>query len=168
MAASPSNMASSMFTSITFAPDSTCCRATATASSNFSPRISRENFFEPVILVRSPIVRKLLSGRMIKRLEAAEASQRFDRRAFARRLVGHGGGDGADMGRRRAATAADHVQPAIGGKLAERAGHHAGRFVEFAECVRQAGIGIAAYEHRRDAATALRYKAAAFPAPTRN
>ncbi len=62
IAASPSSMPSSMLTSMMFAPASTCSRATATASSNCPPRISRANFFEPVTLVRSPIMMKLLSA----------------------------------------------------------------------------------------------------------
>ena len=54
-----------MFTSMTLAPASTCSRATATACSYWPARISRENFFEPVTFVRSPIIRKLLSGRSV-------------------------------------------------------------------------------------------------------
>ena len=55
MLASPSKRASSKLMSIMFAPASTCCRATATASSNFPSRIKPENFGDPVTLVRSPI-----------------------------------------------------------------------------------------------------------------
>ena len=55
-----------MFTSMTLAPPVTCPRATSRASSQFSVLISRSNFFEPVTLVRSPIITKLLSGRSVK------------------------------------------------------------------------------------------------------
>ena len=83
IAPSPSSMPSSMLTSITLAPASTCSRATATASSYFSFRISRENFFEPVTLVRSPIMMKLLSGRSVsgsKPLNRISGSMRGRRR----------------------------------------------------------------------------------------
>ena len=55
MLASPSNRASSKLRSIMFAPASTCCLATATASSNFSSLIKAENFGDPVTFVLSPI-----------------------------------------------------------------------------------------------------------------
>ena len=54
MAALLSSMASSMLTSMTCAPFSTCWRATARASSNWPLRIMRANALEPVTLVRSP------------------------------------------------------------------------------------------------------------------
>ncbi len=54
MAALLSSMASSMFTSITWAPFSTCWRATDRASSYCSFRIIRAKALEPVTLVRSP------------------------------------------------------------------------------------------------------------------
>ncbi|MNM37802.1 hypothetical protein D3C81_485470 [compost metagenome] len=54
MAASESSIASSMLMSITWAPFSTCWRATDRASSYCSLRIMRANAFEPVTLVRSP------------------------------------------------------------------------------------------------------------------
>ena len=54
MAAFESSIASSMLMSMICAPFSTCCRATASASSYCSFRIRRANAFEPVTLVRSP------------------------------------------------------------------------------------------------------------------
>ena len=54
MAATESSIASSMLMSMTWAPFSTCWRATDKASSNCSLRIMRANAFEPVTLVRSP------------------------------------------------------------------------------------------------------------------
>ena len=54
MAFRESSMPSSIFISITCAPFSTCCRATETASSNFSSIISRAKALEPVTFVRSP------------------------------------------------------------------------------------------------------------------
>jgi hypothetical protein len=51
-----SSIASSMLTSMICAPFSTCWRATASACSNWPPRIMRANAFEPVTLVRSPML----------------------------------------------------------------------------------------------------------------
>ena len=62
MAASESSIPSSMFTSIIWAPPSTCWRATAKASSKFPLNISLENLGDPVMLVRSPIFTKLVRG----------------------------------------------------------------------------------------------------------
>ena len=56
IAALLSSMASSMLMSITWAPFSTCWRATASASSNWPLRISRAKALEPVTLVRSPML----------------------------------------------------------------------------------------------------------------
>ena len=58
MAATPSIMPSSMQMSMTFAPFSTCWRATLTASSNLPSLTSRANLGEPATLVRSPIMMK--------------------------------------------------------------------------------------------------------------
>ena len=130
-----------MLTSITLAPDSTCCRATATASSYFSPRISLENFFEPVMFVRSPINRKLLSGRIVsgsrplRRVSGSiSGGLRGGSSATAR-------GDGPNVRRRRAATAADDIQPAGRGEFAQRAGHHLGRFVELPKAFGKPALG---------------------------
>ena len=64
MACSESSMASSMLTSIICAPPSTCWRAMARASSYSPLRISLANCGEPVTLVRSPMLTKLVSGRI--------------------------------------------------------------------------------------------------------
>jgi hypothetical protein len=62
---SESSMASSMLTSIIWAPLSTCCLATATAASKSPARMSLENLGEPVTLVRSPMLTKFVSGRIV-------------------------------------------------------------------------------------------------------
>src|ERR1700759_1369726 len=62
MAASESIIPSSMLTSRMLAPPATCWRATASAPSKSSPRISFENFGEPVMLVRSPTTTNPNSG----------------------------------------------------------------------------------------------------------
>ena len=56
IAAFESSIASSMLMSMTWAPFSTCWRATPSASSNWPLRIRRANAFEPVTLVRSPML----------------------------------------------------------------------------------------------------------------
>ena len=66
MACTPSSKASSIFTSSTCAPLSTCCLATLNASSYLSSLISLANFLLPVTLVRSPTLTKLVSGRTTK------------------------------------------------------------------------------------------------------
>ena len=58
-------MPSSMLTSIRLAPPRTCSAATCAASAKLPLLIRRANFAEPVTLVRSPIIWKLLSGRMV-------------------------------------------------------------------------------------------------------
>ena len=71
-----SSMASSMFTSTTCAPFSTCWRATASASSYWPFRIMRANAFEPVTLVRSPILMNRLSSPMTSGSRPASVSGR--------------------------------------------------------------------------------------------
>jgi hypothetical protein len=63
IAACESSIASSMLMSMTWAPFSTCWRATDSASSYCSLRIMRANAFEPVTLVRSPMFTKV--GRIL-------------------------------------------------------------------------------------------------------
>ena len=65
MAASESSMASSMFTSMMFAPLRTCSVATSSAVVKSSARIRSAKRRDPVTLVRSPIMVKLASGRRI-------------------------------------------------------------------------------------------------------
>ena len=56
IASTPSIIPSSMQMSMTFAPFSTCWRATLTASSYFPSLTSFANFGEPATFVRSPII----------------------------------------------------------------------------------------------------------------
>ncbi len=56
IAALLSSIASSMLTSMTWAPFSTCWRATDSAASKSPARIIRAKAFEPVTLVRSPML----------------------------------------------------------------------------------------------------------------
>ena len=62
MAASESNIPSSIFTSMICAPPSTCCLATERAASKSPPNINLENFGDPVTFVLSPIFTNMVSG----------------------------------------------------------------------------------------------------------
>jgi len=57
-----SSKPSSIFTSMTKAPSSTCLRAIDKASSYFFSLMSRKNLREPATLQRSPTLTKLISG----------------------------------------------------------------------------------------------------------
>ena len=74
IAAAESSIASSMLMSMTWAPFSTCWRATASASSYFSARIRRANAFEPVTLVRSPT---LTNSELSSTLNASRPDRRI-------------------------------------------------------------------------------------------
>ena len=75
MAATESSIASSMLMSMTWAPFSTCWRATASASSKRPSRIMRAKALEPVTLVRSPTLTNSASPPTLK-------GSRPDRRSF--------------------------------------------------------------------------------------
>ena len=114
IAATPSSIASSMFTSISWAPFSTCWRAMSTASSSAPSAMSRANLREPVTFVRSPTLTNALPGGGIT------SGSRPDRRVvagrlrdLARRQAGDRGGDRGDVVRRRAAAAAGDVEQAV-------------------------------------------------------
>ncbi len=94
IAALLSSIASSMLTSITWAPFSTCWRATLSASSNLPFRISRAKAFEPVTLVRSPMLTNS-DGRVDRdRLEAGQFHRR--RRAGCGAAASDEAGRGVD------------------------------------------------------------------------
>ena len=165
-----------MLTSMMFAPPSTCCRAMETASARLPSRTSRANFREPETLVRSPIIVKVLSGRMHVRLQAAVTRWlRLESRHLRLAVpvpCSRGGlpatacGDRADVRGRGAAASAHDVQPAVGGELAEHCGHLLRRFVVAAEFVGQAGVGMATRPHRAEIATVPRRTAASAPGPS--
>ena len=85
IAFSESSIPSSMFTSMICAPPNTCWRATERASSYCPARTSFENFGEPVTLVRSPTLMKLVSGRRTR-------ASRPLKREYASTLGGTRGG----------------------------------------------------------------------------
>ena len=143
IAATPSSIASSMFTSMSWAPLATCSRAMSTASSSAPSAISRANLREPVTFVRSPTLTNALpGGGMTSAFQAGQAGLAGRFRDLARRQTGDGRGDRGDVGRRRAAAAAGDVEQAVPGPFAERLGHLLGRLVVAAQLVREAGVRV--------------------------
>ena len=152
IASAESSIASSMFTSISWAPASTCWRATSTASSKRSSRISFANFREPVTFVRSPTFTNTLPGCGIA------SGSRPDSRVF-------GSISGSSRGGRPATASAIALtwagvvpqqppamltQP-VAGEPAEDVGHRLGRVVVAAELVRQPGVRVDRDGKRGDA-----------------
>ncbi|MND47723.1 hypothetical protein D3C80_386240 [compost metagenome] len=74
--------------------------------------------------------------------QAREAASLGDVRDLARRITGHGLGDGFDVARRGAAAAADNVEEAALGELFDDLGGLRRQFVVLAEFVRQAGVRV--------------------------
>ena len=151
-----------MLTSMTWAPFSTCWRATPSASSNWPLRIRRANAFEPVTLVRSPMLTKSDPSPSSHRLEAGELEGRRRPPRGHRRpaspnaalgptrgaIAADALGDQRDVLGRRAAAAAGDVEEARPGELLEQASGDLGRLVEagLAHRIGQAGVRIAAHE----------------------
>ena len=137
IAATPSSIASSMLTSIIWAPFVTCSRAMSTASSSAPSAISRANLREPGDVRPLADVDEGVAGRRDHhRLEAREAGRPGRLGDLARRQAGDRGGDRGDVLGRRAAAAAGDVEQAVPRPLAERLGHLLGRLVVAAELVR--------------------------------
>ena len=129
MQASESSMPSSMLTSMMLAPPRTWSIATAAAPAQSLALTSRSNFFEPVTLVRSPIIWKLRVRPDDQRLESGEARQPAPLildAPIASCLSARGRSpstacsDRADVIRRRAAAAADDVDEAAFGELVDQ------------------------------------------------
>ena len=85
MQASESSMPSSMLTSMMLAPPRTWSTATVAAPGQSFAFTSRSNFFDPVTLVRSPIIWKFESGRDDQRLESGEPGEVHRRARWALR-----------------------------------------------------------------------------------
>ena len=140
-----------MLTSIIWAPDSTCARATATAASPSPARTSRAKCAEPVTFVRSPTLQNPLS------FEIATASSPETRRRGTRAGTTRGArpahrlGDRPHVLGRAAAAASDQVHQAVGSPRADVPGHLVGAHVVVAEVVRQPGVRVRADRHARDA-----------------
>ena len=144
-------------------------RATSTASSYFSSLISRANLREPVTFVRSPIMRKLLSGRSASgRVPLSRSVRRDGRRLVRLRCRRTASAIARDVLRRRAAAAADDVHPAALGELAHHAGHVGRAEIVLAHLVRQAGVRMATDPAPATLAAALPSAAASAPGRARS
>jgi hypothetical protein len=136
-----------MLMSMTWAPFSTCWRATDSASSYCSLRIMRAKAFEPVTLVRSPTLTNSESSSIVN-------GSRPDRRSAtgisgtARGVASTAGRDGLDVFRRGAAAAAGDVDEAGVGEFAQQGRGVFRQFVEagVAHRVGQAGVRVDADE----------------------
>ena len=77
-----------------------------------------------------------------ERFESRQASDARRLRDLARRQTRDRRGDGGDVGRRRPAAAAGHVEQAMLGPFADRLGHLLRRLVVATQLVRQAGVRV--------------------------
>ena len=133
------------------------------------PRISRANFREPVTLVRSPIMMKLLSGRIVS------GSRPLQPRAAARPAAAARGGllaTASAIARMCAGVVPQQPptmfsQPLAANSPSMRA-IMLGRLVVAAEVVGQAGVGIAAHVDRREPRQLLDVGPHHAPAPARS
>ncbi len=161
IASLPSIRSASMLTSRMLAPFCTCSRATATAASKLPSLMRRLNLSEPVMLQRSPTMTKFVSGRTTSTslpLKYDQSGTSGTRRgampSTARR-------DGGNPFGRRAAAAADDVDPAIACEFAEHAAPcRRGRRREAAHAIGQAGVGITDDRLARDRRPGFRWQAA--------
>src|SRR5690554_4825568 len=153
MAASPSSMPSSMFTSMICAPPRTCSKAISTASPKLFSRIRRRNLRLPVTLVRSPIFMKLESGRITngssplnaRRVESNMHGRRCGAgRENTGRVIHANFRQSADVFGGGAAASAYDVDQTVTAKASDELRHFFRALVVFAEFVRQAGIGMGA------------------------
>ena len=115
--------------------------------------MSLANFGEPATLVRSPMFRKLESGRTVS---ASSPLKRKYGSTFGGTRGGrslHRLGNGLDVRRRRAAAAADDVQPAVLRPFLQLRRERFRRFGKAGrqQRIRQAGVGIGADVNRREA-----------------
>ena len=144
MQASESSMPSSMLTSMMLAPPRTWSIATVAAPGQSFAFTSRSNFFDPVTLVRSPIIWKFESGRMTSGSSPDSRVRRVPLRAWclvpraARARCVNGLGDLADVIGCGAAAAADDVDEAALGELLHQRRGFFRLLVVLAERIRQA------------------------------
>src|SRR5260221_1219855 len=83
--------------------------------------------------------------------QAAQARVWLDLGRNARRAVPHRRGNRPDVRRSRAAATADDIQPAVGGELPQIGRHDVRRFIETAESIGEARVGIATDVNWREA-----------------
>ncbi len=168
IACSESSRSASMFTSRMLAPPRTWSSATSTAAWKSPASTSRRKRAEPVTFVRSPIDRRSRCPRVI-----TSGSRPLKRAAGGCARAARRGADPVDGGRdrrgvlgRRAAAAADDVDEAVLGELAQEAARVVRLLVVAAERVRQAGVRVAGDVASRRRARARRRTAASAAAPS--
>jgi hypothetical protein len=88
-------------------------------------------------------------GAQLQWLRAAKPQAMGDAHGLVRLKLGHAARDRGDVCRRRAAAAAEDVQPALFCELADHRRHLVGAEVELAHLVRQARVGVAVNARRR-------------------
>ena len=99
-------------------------------------------------LVRSPMLMNGISGRAVKASNPLKRNVRAAREFAAGARALDGLRDGADMGGRGPAAAAENVQPSLLGPFVKLRRESFGRFRKpgFGQWIRQAGVGISADE----------------------
>src|SRR6202051_2728661 len=100
----------------------------------------------------------------VERFEAAQAAGGRDARYLARRNAGDCPNHGANMIRRRAAAAAQHIEEPAGGELPKDGRGVLRAFVVFAERIRQARVRVRDHEGVADARQFLDVRAQLFSA----
>ncbi len=151
IASTPSIMPSSMLTSITCAPFSTCWRATVRAVEKSPALIRLRKRADPVMFVRSPTFTKRVSSTTVTGSSPARRRAGVVVGGTRGRLVRDPARDRLDVRRRRAAAPADEVHEARVGELGEDRRRLVRRLVVLAEGVGQPGVRVAADEGVRDA-----------------
>ena len=115
--------------------------------------MSWANFGDPATFVRSPMLRKLESGRTVT--ASSPLNRRYGSTVGTLRggKSAHGFGDGFDVRRRGAAAAADDVEPAVLRPFPELRRERFRRFRKTGrqQRIRQAGVRIRADINRREA-----------------
>ncbi len=143
MAASESSMPSSMLMSMTWAPFSTCSRATSSASSNSSSLIRREKRAEPVTLVRSPTFTNRESCLIVERFQAAKAAVPGSISGILRGGISlMASCNRRDVIRCRTTATAEDVNKAFLGELGNDLGHFLGRLVIVTKLIGQTGVRV--------------------------
>ena len=141
-----------MFTSMICAPFSTCCLATPQRPFVIPREDELGEFWRTGDVRAFADVHKIGLPPDRQRLQPAQAGPRFDFRRHARWQTTNRFGNGFDMGRRCAATAADDVEPAFLGPFLKLRRERLWRFGKagWQQGVGQAGIRMAAHTKRRD------------------
>ena len=143
---SESSSASSMLTSMRFAPPRTWSRATSVAAARSPDLTRRAKRADPVTLVRSPTIRNVPSSRTVRVSSPLKPTRsRLAGGDRARRRPVDGAGDGRDVLRGGAAATAEDVHEPALRELPEQPRRLVRRLVVLAEGVGQPGVRVAAH-----------------------